>query len=304
MHTVLFSSSFVLAILTTQAVGASKHIKRHSPTALTPSEINAYAPLTRFASAAYCQTDTTQSWTCGDDCAANADFKPVAVGGNGLSVQFWYVGFSPSLNSVIVAHQGTDNTKLEPLLTDAMILLRSLDPGLFPGLSSNILVHAGFAGTHAQTATAILSAVRQTITKYQAKQVTIVGHSLGGALALLDGVYLPLHIKGVSFRTVTYAMSKVGNQAFADYVDANVSLTHINNKDDPIPRLPPAIPLLLDYHQTSGEIHIVENGNWISCPGQENPSPKCTSSNTRTDIKDHYGPYNGVIMGGACAKVS
>lgn len=29
---------------------------------------------------------------------------------------------------------------------------------------------------------------------------------------------------------------QVGNQAFADYVDANVtSLTHINNKEDPVP---------------------------------------------------------------------
>jgi hypothetical protein len=61
------------------------------------------------------------------NCAANPDFEPVAAGGDGDGTQFckadvdqrdWecssprtfhtgYVGFSPSLNTVIVAHEGT-----------------------------------------------------------------------------------------------------------------------------------------------------------------------------------------------------
>ena len=31
---------------------------------------------------------------------------------------------------------------------------------------------------------------------------------------------------------------QVGNQAFADYLDANIHLTHINNKKDVVPILP------------------------------------------------------------------
>lgn len=85
----------------------------------------------------------------------------------------------------------------------------------------------------------------------------------GAAIALLDAVYLPLHISGVTFTTVVYGLPRVsavilvraqrcarilarlysfrpqvGNQAFADYVDAHVSLTHINNEEDPVPILP------------------------------------------------------------------
>jgi len=75
----------------------------------------------------------------------------------------------------------------------------------------------------------------------------------GAALALLDGVFLPLHINGVTFGTVTYGLprvgteiiqlstvcnfllisfnlSQVGNQDFANYVDGHLNLTHINNK--------------------------------------------------------------------------
>ena len=68
------------------------------------------------------------------DCKANSDFIPVASGGNGDSVQlckrcslnfgkfkWWnyttiyvegYVGFSPSQSTVIVAHEGTDISKM------------------------------------------------------------------------------------------------------------------------------------------------------------------------------------------------
>ena len=60
-----------------------------------------------------------------------------------------------------------------------------------------------------RTATAILSAVQSTISARKATKVTVVGHSLGAALALLDGVYLPLHISGVSFRVVGYGMPRV-----------------------------------------------------------------------------------------------
>ena len=164
--------------------------------------------------------------------------------------------------------------------------MSSLDPTLFPGVSSSVECHNGFADEQAKyislnhleqgipnlvfrrTATTILAAVRTTIAAHAATKVTIVGHSLGAkghpilefplinlicvlgaAIALLDGVYLPLHISGVSFKVIGYGMprvctrlphsrsfkliggsNQVGNQAFADYVDAHLSLTHINNR--------------------------------------------------------------------------
>ena len=37
----------------------------------------------------------------------------------------------------------------------------------------------------------------------------MVGHSLGAAIALLDSVYLPLHVKGVTFKTVVYGLPRV-----------------------------------------------------------------------------------------------
>ena len=90
-----------------------------------------------------------------------------------------------------------------------------------------------------RTAREILSWVQNALKESGFKKVTIVGHSLGAALALLDGVYLSHHVeeKGVQFRVVGYGMPRVGNAAFANYVDhmqlakdANFTVERINNK--------------------------------------------------------------------------
>ncbi|KAF5379500.1 hypothetical protein D9615_006487 [Tricholomella constricta] len=280
------------------ATRASPLFARQSITALTASQVAAFKPFSFFASAAYCSPSSTLSWSCGANCNANSGFIPVASGGDGASVQFWYVGFAPAQNTVIVAHQGTDTSKIEALATDANAYMTSLDPTLFPGVSSSVEAHEGFAGEQAKTATQILAAVRSAIAAHGATHVTIVGHSLGAAIALLDGVYLPLHVGGVTFKTIGYGMPRVGNQAFADYVDSHVALTHINNREDPVPIVPGRF---LGYHHPSGEVHILDSGTWVSCPGQDNTSDQCTVGDVGNifegNTDDHSGPYDGVRMG-------
>jgi predicted lipase len=116
------------------------------------------------------------------------------------------------------------------------------------------------------TASAILSAVQDTLSAKGTSSVTVVGHSLGGALALLDGVFLSLKLPSATVRVVSYGMPRVGNQAFANFVDSQLSgrVTHVNNEEDPIPTVP---GIFLGFHHPSGEIHIQDSGAWDSCPG-------------------------------------
>ncbi|KAF9443746.1 lipase class 3 family protein [Macrolepiota fuliginosa MF-IS2] len=296
----MLSRTLLATFLAVISAGASpvQFSKRQSITALTSAQISAFTPFTHFASTGYCNPSVTLTWTCGANCNANPDFIPVASGGDGSSVQFWYVGFSPSQASVIVAHQGTDPSQIEALATDADAFQESLDPSLFPGVSSSVEAHSGFAGEQAKTATQILSAVQTAIAQHSATHVTIVGHSLGAAIALLDGIYLPLHISGVTFRTIGYGTPRVGNQAFADYVDSHISFTHINNREDPVPTVPGRF---LGYHHPSGEVHIDDSGAWLSCPGQDNTSTQCIVGDVPNifdgNVSDHGGPYNGITMG-------
>ena len=120
---------------------------------------------------------------------------------------------------------------------------------------------------HASTARKILSAVQKTLAEKGLSSVTVVGHSLGAALALLDGVFLSLQLpKNVTVEVISYGMPRVGNQAFADFVDSQLGghVMHVNNREDPIPTVPYRI---FGYHHPSGEIHILDSGAWVACSG-------------------------------------
>jgi len=126
-------------------------------------------------------------------------------------------------------------------------------------------------------------------------------------------------------KVISYGMPRVGNQAFADFVDSQLGgrVTHVNNQEDPVPIVPGRI---LGFHHPSGEIHIQDSGAWDACPGgfilpvfvcgsvnrvpsdvvqtypgQDNPSNLCIVGDVPTifegDPNDHNGPYAGITMG-------
>ncbi|GLB44369.1 putative alpha beta-hydrolase [Lyophyllum shimeji] len=290
--------SALLSVLAT--VGASPSLApRQSIIPLTASQIASYKPYTYFASTAYCTPNTTVNWTCGRMCDANPGFVPQASGGDGSSIQYWFVGYAPAQNTVVVSHQGTDTSKMQADLTDGAAVLGPLDPTLFPGVPSSVQVHQGFAAEQAKTATTILDAVQKSMSAHGATTVHVVGHSLGAALALLDGVYLPLHLpSGTTVTVVGYGEPRVGNSAFANWVDGHIAVTRINNREDYIPIMPGQS---MGYSHPSGEVHIQDSGVWVSCPGQENPSTQCTDGDVPTIAQgnqtDHSGPYDGIVMG-------
>ncbi|KAI6113350.1 Alpha/Beta hydrolase protein [Pisolithus croceorrhizus] len=271
-----------------------------SITPLTTSQIDYFTPYTYYASTAFCDPAEVLAWHCGANCEANPNFHSVASGGDGDIVQYWYVGYDSILDTVITAHQGTNISNLLPILTDLDLVLvpLALDTERFPGLDSSIKVHDGFKDAQARASADVLAAVQAAMSTYESTSVTIVGHSL-------DSVYMPLHLpSGTTFKTIVLRASSsgppltfVGNQAFADYVDADLHLTHINNKEDPIPTLP---PIFLGYVHPSGEVHIEDSGVWVACPGQDNASTECIVGDVPTIFQwneaNHDGPYNGITI--------
>ncbi|KAF8825526.1 hypothetical protein HHX47_DHR6000298 [Lentinula edodes] len=174
---------------------------RTAITTLTTAQIEVYKPYTYYASAGYCSPTTTINWSCGSarptssfcvrgelilslaaNCEANPTFVPVASGGDGDSIQFWFVGYDPTLHSVIVSHQGTDTAEILSIVTDVEFALKAVDSTLFPGVSSSVEVHDGFGKEQAQTATAVLAAVKKAMSAHSTTTVTTTGHSLGRLL--------------------------------------------------------------------------------------------------------------------------
>ncbi|KAG7094312.1 hypothetical protein E1B28_007914 [Marasmius oreades] len=293
------SFAILLIALAAIVVASPTPEKRQSITILSSSQVASFKPYSFYASAAYCQPANTLAWNCGANCQANPTFKPVASGGDGNSVQFWYVGYDPTLKTVIVGHQGTDFSQIDAVLTDASFVLSNLDSTLFPGVPSAVKVHNGFRDEQAKTATQVLAAVQKALSANSASQVTVVGHSLGAALALLDAVYLRLHLPTTTgVKMINYASPRVGNPDFANYVDSHVPITHITNKKDIVPILPGRF---LGYAHPNGELHIKEDNTWASCPGHDNTDTQCIVGDVPNVLEgtpsDHSGPYGGVQMG-------
>jgi len=169
-----------------------------------------------------------------------------------------------------------------------------------------------------RVANAVLSAVKTGVNTYGTKSVTTVGHSLGAALSLLDAIFLPLHISGLTVTHYGYGLprvrtvvlitkiegltlsAQVGNQEFANYVDGKLAgrFTRITNYEDPVPILPGRF---LGFRHPSGEAHIDNGQVWKWCPGQDNTDAQCSIGDATnifdSDVGDHKGPYNGINIG-------
>ncbi|KAG8812716.1 hypothetical protein FRC17_001883, partial [Serendipita sp. 399] len=233
-------------------------------------------------------------------CTKLSGFRPVASGGDGAIVQYWFVGYHPAWSSVVVVYQGTDPFKLVPVLTDLNFILQSPSQSQFPGLPSGAQVHSGFLSSFSLSQTAVFDAVQKASSDYNTKKVTIIGHSMGGAISTLAATSFKLRLGPTySFKVVTFGQPRVGNQAWINWFNTNVSdITRINNKDDPVPILPGRF---MGYVGNLGEIHIRDDSAWINCPGNDNTSAGCTVADVGnvliSNIIHHLGPYNNILMG-------
>ncbi|QRW16975.1 Lipase (class 3) [Rhizoctonia solani] len=271
-------------------------LKAQSTSPISAAEASSYIPYEYFSAAAYCPPDAQAKWSC-RFCQAQPvkDFIVYASGGDGNLVQYWYVGWWPSGNSVVVGHQGTQFNQIIAVLTDLALLPVPVNSKLFPGTPSSARVHFGFQEAHERTAAVVLSTVKKVIAERGATKVVTVGHSLGGALALLDGLYLRLNLpSNIEIITRTIGQPRVGNDAFAKFVDQKVpNLVRITNKGDLVPGLP---PLILGFKHNIGEKHINRKGEWNACSGQDNLDVNCSTGQLLKQgivLTDHLGPYAG-----------
>ncbi|CAE6466605.1 unnamed protein product [Rhizoctonia solani] len=283
--------------ITESVIEDAKLIEVGDATPLGASEIDSYIPYGHFSTIAYCPPETRNNWQC-KSCQTDSikDFQLYKSGGDGDKFQYWYVGWWPSQNSVVVGRQGTDFSKLWPVVTD--IALVQLPTDRFPSCPVTTQVHLGFLESHKRSIDPIFETVRVILTEKEATQILTVGHSLGAALAMLDGLYMREHLaSSINIRVRTLGGPRVGNKAFADCFDTKIpDMVRITNKRDPIPILPPVVS---GYMHTRGEKHINLKGVWNNCAGQENLNKNCSVGEAWVNVPtwpEHDGPYAGGVV--------
>ncbi|KAH9937882.1 lipase [Epithele typhae] len=252
-------------------------------TAMTDAQMAAIKPYVFYESATYCRASTlVPNWNCGAWCDANPDFKPVAAGGDNSGTQplrlvEGFVGYDPKTQEVVVSHQGTDLRSIEQLIEDFNLVFTNLDSTLFPGMSSDIKVYKGFQDAFKKrvSATDTLAAVQKAMSTFNTKKVVATGHSLGSAMALLESLYYHLNLPDANVRFFGTGLPRVGNQAFADFIDAApLSASFLTNARDIFPRPAPERQENGDQHCSVGEVSLLHQ-----------------------NVSAHNGPYGGINIG-------
>jgi len=88
-----------------------------------------------------------------------------------------------------------------------------------------------------------------------AENVTVCGHSLGGALATLLALDVGLNTSCRALNAYTFASPRVGDHIFAAFYNACVPFSYrIANRQDLVPKLPPILPLPYEHVNTQYEL--------------------------------------------------
>ncbi|CRG91706.1 hypothetical protein PISL3812_08757 [Talaromyces islandicus] len=207
----------------------------------------------------------------------------------------------PSEKSILVSIPGTNSSK--DWATDFDFFFTNYSS---PGVEcqGGCLVHNGFFGAWNSLAAELLPALEKALDANPDYSTIITGHSLGGAIAQLAFASLS-DAKYKVIAAYTYGQPRVGNQAFANYIDglAGASEDKIGNfhrvthYNDGVPLLPPRIfgfsHSLTEFWESTNKS---EESTTYRCYGQE--SFECNDSAGGFGANAAHGSYAG--FGLAC----
>ena len=150
------------------------------------------------------------------------------------------------------------------------------------GKCTDCTVHAGFMKSWKHTRDEIMPDLEKVIKRYPDYQLTLVGHSLGGAVAALGS--LDFKARGWNPKVTTFGEPRIGNQALMEYIDksflneddteSKAMYRRVTHVDDPIPLLP-----LKEwgFRMHAGEVYISKPSlspavvDLHHCKGDEDP---------------------------------
>lgn len=176
-----------------------------------------------------------------------------------------YVAVDHTNKLVIVSFRGSRT--LDSWITNLNLDATATD------ICSGCTAHRGFWNSWVDARDRVVAAVKQASTTYPTYQITVTGHSLGGAIATLAAAQL--RNSGYTVALYSFGAPRIGGKKISSYITnqagGNYRLTHWN---DPVPKLP---LLIMGYVHVSPEYYINK-------PNKQDVQP--------SDIKTYEGAIN------------
>ncbi|KAI1910911.1 hypothetical protein LOZ65_006286 [Ophidiomyces ophidiicola] len=283
---------------------------------------NSLDELARIVDITYCvgTIGIYPPFQCAGRCKEFKGFELVKTWNTGplLSDSCGYLALShpPWPKRVIVAFRGTYS--IANTIVDLSAIPQTYVP--YPGPSPpnnndrpcvNCTVHAGFMTSWKHTRTFILKPLTDILARFPDYELTVVGHSLGGAVAALAG--LEFHTRGWTPQITTFGEPRIGNGKLAEYLDEELTLsadepapdpkgmrssfrrvTHIN---DPVPLLPPSE---WGYAPHAGEVFISNPDlppaleDLRHCSGDSDPN--CSARSDRQELMSSVEYFRQTLL--------
>lgn len=283
MFAILGSLGFVLGSLQSPLLRYSDDSRAVSAALFTELE-----ELARIVDISYCVGLTSfgisKPFSCLSRCADFPQFELVTTWNTGplLSDSCGYIALDHGKQRIVLAFRGTYS--IANTVVDLSTVPQKYVP--YPGSGDddvtvrasaaqhatdqakcmNCTVHMGFYRSWLVTREEILPQLQEQLLLYPHYQLSLVGHSLGGAVAALAGV--DFIARGWHPTVTTFGEPRVGNLALAEYIDecfelggetkfpdddTQLNYRRVTHLDDPVPLLPLSE---WGYSMHAGEIYI------------------------------------------------
>ncbi|KAJ2799676.1 hypothetical protein H4R20_004343 [Coemansia guatemalensis] len=149
------------------------------------------------------------------------------------------------------------------MVVDAVAVFEDLADGI-PGAT----VHAGFQESVNAVYPHLLKNIREAAEDYPDYKIVFLGHSLGGASAVLSALRFATDNELLKdmIRVWTFGEPRVGNRAFAEYYTQMLGnqTYRVTYQADIVPHVPPWQVLGYQHHPL--EIHIInKDGDFYVC---------------------------------------
>jgi hypothetical protein len=212
-----------------------------------------------YAAAAYCPQKNLEVWDCYNCKDFAQQTAEVVYLNNNNFESGGFLGINSVQKMIVMSFKGTKSfrnwlSNLQFKLTDLPVTD-----------GKEIQVHSGFNeavdAIYPQVRLAVLNAVR----KYPSYKLVSTGHSLGGAMATLLAFKVAQEgiIRWENIKIITFGQPRVGNKAFADYLNSKpLSIARVTTKGDLVSTSP---GFQSGYYHSQYNIHMDINGNSIPC---------------------------------------